>query len=512
MKRRKINYKSTALLVWAIIVFVIVFGSAVALYILGFLSSLFFLNYIYFVLLPVAGGFLLFAILHHIRERKMLETLLVENQYQLGIGNYFYNYQLFSQRVKQLKKKHKLDKSYIIAFTASNILNSGKLSSYQRQLNGYIASFIGYKIFVSKMVTQDDISFCFHRNVFVLYSFMDLNKTRDLIELIRKAIYEIVKEKDLKVFVQPHFGVAEVLPTTDLIVGVDNAIFARDVDERNFEELTFYKDDFRVDASRDEIEEIREALKNNEFIVYYQPKFDLSKKKFVGFEALIRWNSPRYGLLTPARFIEKAELGGLIHELDVFVLKQVIKDLENLKAKNGPLLPVSVNFSLYEFYSSTFLKELTELIDRSTLNPNLIEIEITETTTQANTFMATSILNRLRDHGCKILMDDFGSGFSNLLQLNSLPFDAVKIDKCLIDGIATDEKTKEIVKLIIALCKTNNLAVIAEGVDSEEKVAVLHKIGCDVIQGFYYSEPLPLQKALEFLEDNPFTKKGGNKK
>jgi EAL domain-containing protein (putative c-di-GMP-specific phosphodiesterase class I) len=341
---------------------------------------------------------------------------------------------------------------------------------------------------------------------------MDLNKTRDLIELIRKAIYEIVKEKDLKVFVQPHFGVAEVLPTTDLIVGVDNAIFARDVDERNFEELTFYKDDFRVDASRDEIEEIREALKNNEFIVYYQPKFNLSKKKFVGFEALIRWNSPRYGLLTPARFIEKAELGGLIHELDVFVLKQVIKDLENLKAKNGPLLPVSVNFSLYEFYSSTFLKELTELIDRSTLNPNLIEIEITETTTQANTFMATSILNRLRDHGCKILMDDFGSGFSNLLQLNSLPFDAVKIDKCLIDGIATDEKAKEIVKLVIALCKTNNLAVIAEGVDSEEKVAILHKIGCDVIQGFYYSEPLPLQKALEFLEDNPFTKKGGNKK
>lgn len=510
--KRKINYKSTALLIVAIITFVIVFGSAVALYILGFLSSLFFLNYIYFVLLPVAGGFLLFAILHYIRERKMFETLLIENQYQLGIGNYFYNYQLFSQRVKQLKKKHKLDKSYIIAFTASNILNSGKLSSYQRQLNGYIASFIGYKIFISKTVTQDDISFCFHRNVFVLYSFMDLNKTRDLIELIRKAIYEIVKEKDLKVFVQPHFGVAEVLPTTDLIVGVDNAIFARDVDERNFEELTFYKDDFRVDASRDEIEEIREALKNNEFIVYYQPKFNLSKKKFVGFEALIRWNSPRYGLLTPARFIEKAELGGLIHELDVFVLKQVIKDLENLKAKNGPLLPVSVNFSLYEFYSSAFLKELTELIDRSTLNPNLIEIEITETTTQANTFMATSILNRLRDHGCKILMDDFGSGFSNLIQLNSLPFDAVKIDKCLIDGIATDEKTKEIVKLIITLCKINNLAVIAEGVDSKEKVDVLHKIGCDVIQGFYYSEPLPLQKALEFLEDNPFTKKGGNKK
>ena len=189
MKRRKINYKSTALLVWAIIVFVLVFGSAVALYILGFLTSLFYLNYVYFVLLPVAGGFLLYAIIHHINQRKMYETLLIENQYQLGIGNYFFNYQLFSQRVKQLRKKHKLDKSYIIAFTASNILNSGKLSSYQRQLNGYIASFIGYKIFVSKMVTQDDISFCFHKNVFVLYSFMDFMKYFSLPPVTETVIF-----------------------------------------------------------------------------------------------------------------------------------------------------------------------------------------------------------------------------------------------------------------------------------------------------------------------------------
>ena len=499
-------------MVLSIILVVLVFGSSIALYILGFFNTLSFIHYIYVVLLPVAGALLLYSILHYSSQKRMYHTLQLENQYQLGIGNYFFNYQMFSQRVKQLRRKHKLEKTYIVAFSACNILNSGKLSSYQRQLNGYVASFVGYKIFVSKTVKQDDISFCFHRNVFVLYSFMDLSKTHELIELIRKAIYEIVKEKELKVFVQPHFGVAEVLPTTDLIVGVDNAIFARDVDERNFEELTFYKDDFRVDAARDEIEEIREALKNKEFVVYYQPKFNLSKRKFVGFEALIRWNSPRYGLLTPARFIEKAEVGGLIHELDMYVLRQVIKDLEGLKAKQHEVLPVSVNFSLYEFYSSTFLKELTELVDRSAINPNLIEIEITETTTQANTFMATSILNRLRDHGCKILMDDFGSGFSNLLQLNTLPFDAVKIDKCLIDGIATDNKTKEIVKLVIALCKTNELAVIAEGVDSKEKVDILHKIGCDVIQGFYYSEPLPLQKALEFLEDNPFTKKGGSKK
>ena len=470
------------------------------------------LLYVFGLLLPASGAFLCYAIWGYFQQKQMLKTLQIENKYQLGIGNYFFNYQMFRKRVKSLRKKHDLEKSYVIAFSVNNILSTTKVSSYQRQLNGFVASFIGHKIFVNKAVKQDDVCFCFYRNVFVVYSFMDLENTRNLIELIRKAIYDIVQEHDLKVFVQPHFGVAEILPSTDILVAVDNAIFARNVDESNYEELTFYKDEFRVEPSKDEIEEIRKGLDKNEFVVYYQPKFDVSKKQFVGYEALIRWNSPRYGLLTPARFLEKAELGGLIHELDMFVLKQVIKDLEDLKKRNIEILPVSVNFSLYEFYSSAFLKELLDLVDRSAIRPELIEIEITETTTQANTFMATSILNKLRNHGCKILMDDFGSGFSNILQLNTLPFDVVKIDKTLVDGVVSDLKTKEMIKLIVGMCKANKLGVIAEGVDSKEKVEVLSKLGVNVIQGFYYSEPLPLAQALEFYNDNPFSKKGGSKK
>ena len=510
--KNKLDFKPKLIMIIASCIFGAVFISFIILAILNVFKDASFVAIIYGVLLPLAGAFLYLAITNFFENKQMLKTLQTENKYHLGIGNYFFNYQMFRNRVKKLRRSHDLEKHYVIAFSVNNILNTTKISSYQRQLNGYVASFIGSKIFQSKMVNQNDISFCFYRNVFVLYSFMDLDQTRNLIELIRKAIYDIVTENDLKVFVQPHFGVAEILPSTDILAAVDNAIFARNVDETNFEELTFYKDEFRVEPNLDEIEEIRKALQKNEFVVFYQPKFDVTKKKFVGYEALIRWDSPRYGLLTPARFVEKAELGGLIHELDMFVLKQVIKDLEYLKARKIEPMPVSVNFSLYEFYSSAFLKELIELIDHSAVKPELIEIEITETTTQANTFMATSILNRLRNHGCKILMDDFGSGFSNLLQLNSLPFDVVKIDKCLVDGVASDPKTKEIIKLIIGLCKANKLGIIAEGVDSKEKVEVLTKLGCDVIQGFYYSEPLPLDKALEFIEDNPFTKRGGSKK
>ena len=512
-KKKSFNAKQLAVLIVSIAVLLLILGGAVLTYFLGIISEFPFLLIAFLVLLPIAGAFTLFSIQNYARRKSMIESLIQENRYQLGVGSLFYNYTMFSEKVKKLRRLHKSDKGYVIAFTVNNIINNSRITSYERELNGRIANYMGRIVYGSKLFSFNDVTYCFYRNVFVIYSFMDLEQTNKLIELVRKAIYDIVAEYELKVFVQPHFGVAEVKADTDLIVAVDNAIFARDYDERNFEELTYYKDDFRAEASRDEIEEIREGLRHNEFVVYYQPKFSLSKKKFVGYEALIRWNSSRYGLLTPARFIDKAEIGGLIHELDMFVLKQVIKDLESLKERHVDILPVSVNFSLYEFYSSTFLKELTELIDRSALKPELIEIEITETTTQANTFMATSILNRLRDHGCKILMDDFGSGFSNLLQLNTLPFDAVKIDKILIDGIANDAKTKEIVKLIIALCKTNGLGVIAEGVDSKEKVDILHRIGCDIIQGFYYSEPLPLLEALEFYQDNPFTsKKGGSKK
>ena len=433
-----------------------------------------FLVYIYVFLLPLSGGLTLSTLQIYLRRNQMLNTLRSENSYQLGLDNYFYNYTMFSERVKTLRRHHKNEKGYIIAFTSTNIIGVTQLSQSTRELNGYISDYIRNELSESKTINKNSYAYCYYRK-----------------------------------FVQPHFGVAEVSNTISLIVGVDNAMYARNMDERNFEELTFYKDDSRIEATTDDIVELSEALQNGEFVVYYQPKFNLKKKKFVGSEALVRWNSKKYGLLSPIKFLKKMEQGGLIHELDTYVLKQVIKDLEGVKRSGREPLPVSVNFSLYEFYSTAFLKELTEIIDRSAIAPELIEIEITETTTQANTFMATSILNRLRSKGYRILMDDFGSGFSNIAQLNSLPFDAIKIDKSLIDGVNSDSKTKDIVKFLIALCKTNGLEVIAEGVDSKEKITILEKMNCDVIQGYYYAEPMPLNEYLDFLNNNQFEKRGG---
>ena len=173
------------------------------------------------------------------------------------------------------------------------------------------------------------------------------------------------------------------------------------------------------------------------------------------------------------------------------------------------MLPVSVNFSLYEFYSPTFLDTIVSIREEYNVPSNLIEIEITEATSQANSFLSISIIKKLKERGIRVLMDDFGVGFSNLANLKKIPFDAIKIDKSFIDDIVDDVKAREIVKFLINLCKTNELEVIAEGVDNREQLEILKKIRCDTIQGFYYSQPLTKKDYEMFLVQNTFEKKEG---
>jgi EAL domain-containing protein (putative c-di-GMP-specific phosphodiesterase class I) len=212
--------------------------------------------------------------------------------------------------------------------------------------------------------------------------------------------------------------------------------------------------------------------------------------------------------------MDKIEAAGLIHELDTYVFRQVCKDLGDAKRRGRRLIPVSVNFSLYEFYSSDFLTSVIKMIDDAKIEHNLIEIEITETTSQANQFLSVSIIKKLRQQGIRILMDDFGIGYSNISNLRRIPFDAVKIDKSYVDNIATDERAREVVRLSIGLCKISGLEVIAEGADSKEQIDILRRARCDVIQGFYYSQALPREKYERFLLDNPFEtqmeEEGGN--
>lgn len=455
----------------------------------------------------LAGFTVTFANWRFINES--MKIMMAENIYNLGKSNTFFDYNTFSKRVKGIQKKIKDQTSYILTFTTSHISmvrNSSRNSSVT-ELNGYIADFLGdYFDHGKSSMGLKNAAFCFYHNQFVLYVVCNEEQVRELIETIESAIYQLSSENGIKLFIQPFFGFAAVRGGETLQMVLDNAFLARDLGERNFDAITFYNDKFRKVASKSEIQEIKDAIANDELIVYYQPKYNLFSKTFISAEALVRWNSKKYGLVSPARFIEKAELGGLIHEIDMCIFEKVCQDLSEMQKNKSRILSVSVNFSMYEFYSPTFLEDVDRIIKASDINPSMLEIEITETTSQANPFLAISIMKKLKDYGLKILMDDFGIGYSNLGTLSKIPFDTVKIDKSFIDGMISDLKTREIIKFLISLCKTNGMEVIAEGVDKQEQVEILKKLKCDTIQGYFYSTPLPRDEFERFLKENPFEK------
>ena len=444
-------------------------------------------------------------------SRETERSIKAENFYNLGKSNNVFDYNLFSARVKKLRKKMaKGQTSFVVTFTASHIsmMKNSSRNPAVIELNGYLADFITEYFTFSKSVGLDKISFCYYHGQFVLFILASEDQVREIIDVIESEIYRIVQDNAVKLFVQPFFGFASFRAGETLQMVLDNAFLARDLSEKNFDSITYYADSYRKTASKSEILEIKEAIENDEIVVYYQPKFNLASKTFISSEALVRWNSKKYGLVSPARFIEKAELGGLIHALDMCVFEKVCHDLGEMKKRNKRMISVSVNFSMYEFYSPTFLEDVDRIIKASDINPSFIEIEITETTSQANPFLAISIVKKVKEYGLKILMDDFGIGYSNLSTLSKVPFDTVKIDKTFIDGIISDLKTREIIRFLISLCKTNGMEVIAEGVDKQEQVEILKKLKCDTIQGYYYSEPLPREEFEQFLIDNPFEKIG----
>ena len=438
---------------------------------------------------------------------KSLRVLKNENQYNFGEMVAFYDLNTFRARVAAMRRFRKGKKNqYIIVFSAANqavtenINRDESVNNYNLKISQYVDDLF--------RKNRRHNAYCFNRGTFILYCRnYDEKDIRELVGTISTSLMNIARENEVRIWIQPFFGICELNKDSSLIESIDNAIVARNVSERNFETMTYYHDSFRRRSSTSDVEEITEALKNQEFVVYYQPKFSLNARRFVSSEALVRWNSPKQGILTPAKFIPIAEAAGLIHEIDTYVFEKVCQDLNEAKRKGRRIIPVSINFSLHEFYSNDFLNSIMNILEKYQINPSYIEIEITEATSQANTFISVSIIKKLRDRGVRVLMDDFGVGFSNIGNLRKIPFDAVKIDKSFIDDIAKDMKSRDIVKFLIDLCKAIDLEVIAEGVDNKDQVEILRKLKCDTIQGFYYSEALPVKEYEKFLLSNPFERK-----
>ncbi|MCR5179149.1 MAG: bifunctional diguanylate cyclase/phosphodiesterase [Lachnospiraceae bacterium] len=262
-------------------------------------------------------------------------------------------------------------------------------------------------------------------------------------------------------------------------------------------EIVFYTDKMHDDLSWGNYIKayVETAIELDEFVVYLQPKFDINTEKIKGAEALIRWNYKNKELLSPYRFIPFFEKDGTIDKIDDLVLKTICRTFERWKKEGKPLYPVSVNLSRSRMYDENLIDKLTGIVDSYGVDHHLIDFELTESATYDNMERMLYVLRKLRDCGFKISMDDFGTGYSSLSLLTQMPIDTLKIDKSFVDKISGDtERNEDIILLrhIISLAKELGFVCLAEGAESRIQIDRLRDLGCEIIQGYYYSKPIPL--------------------
>ncbi|MEP0872831.1 EAL domain-containing protein [Trichocoleus desertorum AS-A10] len=244
---------------------------------------------------------------------------------------------------------------------------------------------------------------------------------------------------------------------------------------------------------------LRHALERSEFQVYYQPKVSLVTGEIVGAEALIRWFSSSQGFVSPVDFIPLAEETGLIVPLDEWVMTTVCTQAKQWQLADLPPLQVAVNLSGLQFHQTDLTERVTQILQRTELEPQYLELELTESVIMQNTDATIKKLDQLKTLGIQIAIDDFGTGYSSLSYLKQFSFDTLKIDRCFVQNISCDSKNAAITTAMIQMAHDLDLKVIAEGVETNSELAFLQQQACDEMQGYFFSRPVPAPEFEQLL-------------
>ena len=245
--------------------------------------------------------------------------------------------------------------------------------------------------------------------------------------------------------------------------------------------------------------ELRRALRRDELELHYQPRLDLGTGQIVGLEALVRWRHAERGLLAPSEFVPLAEQSGLIVPLGYWVISRALRDMQALRERGLEPLHMAVNLSFRQFQDSQLLSTLSRLISERGVEAQWLEFELTETAVMRRSDLVKQTMDALGRLGVRFSLDDFGTGFSSFVHLNSLPIALLKIDKSFVGGMEGREENRKLVHAMINLAHNLKLDVVAEGVETPEQLALLRDFGCDQVQGYFISKPLPLAELVDYL-------------
>lgn len=284
----------------------------------------------------------------------------------------------------------------------------------------------------------------------------------------------------------------------------DRAKMASDQIRNNLtKSVEYYDDSLRKQELYVErlIDDFKESIQDGHFVVYFQPKFDIRPREAVlaSAEALVRWKHPELGMISPGTFISLFEGNGLIQQLDNFVWWTAARQIREWKDRLGYAVPISINVSRIDLYDPKLIETLTNIIMECRIEPSELLLEITESAYTDDSDTIVDTLNELRRLGFRIEMDDFGSGYSSLNMLSTLPIDVIKLDMKFIKSAFSMKKDTRMLEVIIDMAKYLEVPVIAEGVETKEQMEALREIGCDIVQGYYFSKPIPADEFEDFI-------------
>ncbi len=355
---------------------------------------------------------------------------------------------------------------------SANILR--ELASGNPRLSVYHLNYVNFMILVRDEAKEDELYSLF--NTFqsrVQERYQMLNKTQNLSFSGGISLYP--KHGTLYSLLNTAYGAlakAQERGTGHLIIGGES-----------FEA--------RIDEEIELNNKIQKGLKNEEFKLYFQPLYDAIEQTLVGAEVLLRWEHPEEGMIFPDLFIPVAERSGLIVDIGRYVIRKVLHHLSNWKSFGFPPLRMTVNLSLRELEEPDFITNLTELLYRYDIGDNKLKFEITEHASMVNPELTHRRLQEIRQLGIDIALDDFGTGYSSFSYLAEFPIDTLKIDKGFVSGIGKNPDNEHIVEMIIKLGHSLGMTIVAEGIETEKDARLLASMGADLLQGYYFSRPIP---------------------